>query len=92
MKQKRKKPEMVKHLWHVLVRHRDYVATENDRYRGNTLIMTETTLYIVSPQRPMERENIDKGLAVARRFLNRNRREYAIPNIKSVAYQGTIDN
>jgi len=92
MKPKRpRKPvrQIVKHLWSVEVRHRDYIATANDQ--GGRIYMTVSTLRIVSPQPAGDRPNIDLGLTRAKRFMSRNRREYGMPDIRSIEHSGTID-
>lgn len=91
-KKKRKPPARSHHIWNVQVRHRDYIATENDRNRGNQLFMKHTTLTIESPQPEFQRPSIDLAIARVRRFLDRHQRLYGMPGILSVDYQGFIDN
>jgi hypothetical protein len=86
-KRKRMAEPPARHLWKVTIRHRDYVATmENKR-----LYMNETTLLIVSPQPAAERPDIDKAIARARRLLRRCQRMYGIPGIIKVVYDGFLD-
>lgn len=89
MKKKRKPPKVKEHLWEVEVRHRDYPATVNSSTK--TLYMKRTKLWIASPQPPWQTPSIDLALARARRFLNRNRREYSIPTILNVVNHGFLD-
>jgi hypothetical protein len=86
---KKKSSTKEKHLWKVSLRHRDWFQTANSR--PHELRMTFTTLFIVCPQWPSEKPCIERAMARTRRFLRSHQRQYGIFTIRSIIYDGIID-
>lgn len=86
MAKKRRKPATVKHLWQIVVRHRDW---NSPKVRSD---MMTTELWIVSPQKPDTKPSIEMTLVEAKKFIYRNRRQYSIETIKHITNHGFIDN
>jgi hypothetical protein len=87
-KRRRKKREMIRHLWSVTVRHRQ----PPEYPQKISPYWTATTLFVVVPRPFGYLDQIEDGLAAARRVLRRTRRQYPDGRIRAVEYQGSVDN